>query len=329
MTAILYRSMQSVTPASNVLNSLSSVQEVCSAIMPRSICRAAAAKPNGTARRGYDDEGELKEPYDSIPMQIRDWSVVEEDRFYDRATLADDGSELYLSFDLQEAFIRRYTKVDDPDLEIVLDVYDMGTSEEAFGIFSCEREDQDIGVGQGSEYGGGVLRFWKNRFFVSMVSLGDEEYAEPAMMDIARGVADAISGEGTRPHLASRLPSEGLLESELRYFHTMQCLNDYYVLGGENTLALDEETNCVIGPYEREDEAGFLLLVEYGNEQKARAAFKGFLSSYFLKAESPGIVQKRNGRWAHAKHEGPFILAVFDAPNPEWSEKLLSEVKVP
>lgn len=276
-----------------------------------------------------EDEGELKEPYDSIPTQVRDWSVVEEDRFYDKATLADDGSELYLTFDLQEAFIRRYTNVDDPDVEIALDVYDMGTSEEAFGIFSCERVDEDIGIGQGSEYGGGVLRFWKDRYFVSMVSLGDEEYAEPAMMDIARGVAEAISEEGTRPNLASRLPTEGLLESDLRYFHTMQCLNDYYFLAGENILALDNETNCVVGPYEIEGEGGVLLLVEYGNEQMARAALEGFSSAYLPEAEQPGIARMRNGRWTHAKSEGPFVLAVFDAPNPEWSTKLISEVRVP
>lgn len=270
----------------------------------------------------------MKEPYDSIPTQVRDWSVVEEDRFYDKATLADDGSELYLTFDLQEAFVRRYTNVDDPDVEIALDVYDMGTSEEAFGIFSCERVDQDIGIGQGSEYGGGVLRFWKDRYFVSVVSLGDEEYAEPAMMDIARGVAEAISGEGARPNLVSRLPNEGLIESDLRYFHTMQCLNDYYFLAGENILALDNETNCVLGPYEIEGEDGVLLLVEYDNEQMARAALKSFLSAHLPEAEQPGIARMRNGRWTHAKSEGQFVLAVFDAPNLEWSTKLISEVSL-
>jgi len=275
-----------------------------------------------------EGEGELKEPYDSIPMRVRDWSVVEDDRFFDRGTLADDGSELYLSFDLQEAFIRRYTMVDDPDVEIVLDVYDMGTSHEAFGIFSCEREDEDVGVGQGSEYGGGVLRFWKNRYFVSMVSLGDEEYAKPAMMDIALGVAEAISGEGPRPSLASKLPGEGLLASDLRYFHTMQCLNNSFFVATENILALDKDTNCVFVPYEREEESGFLLLAEYVDADRAKNAFKGFLTAYLPEAEKPGIVQKRNGRWTHATCEGRFMMVVFDAPNPDWTQKLLSEVSL-
>ncbi len=275
-----------------------------------------------------ENGGELKEPYASMPMQVRDWSVYEEDRFYDRVSLSDDGSELYLTFDFREAFIRRYTNVDDPDVEIVLDVYDMGSSHEAFGIFSCEREDEDIGVGQGSEYGGGLLRFWKDRYFVSMVSLGDEEYANAAMVDIARGVADAISGDGKLPDLASRLPREGLLESNLRYFHTIQCLNNYYFLASENILTLSKETNCVFAPYEREEESGFVLLVEYIDDQKATQALETFLSAFMPDADKPGIIQMRNGRWTQARVEARFIMVVFDAPTPEWSTTLLSEVSV-
>lgn len=271
----------------------------------------------------------MKEPYDAIPTQARDWSVYEADRLYEQQTIAnhiDDGAELYLAFGFQEAFIRRYSKVDEPDVEIILDVYDMGSSAEAFGIFSCEREDEDIGIGQGSEYGGGVLRFWKDRYFVSLVSLGEEEYAKPAMMDIARGVADAIPEEGTLPVLASRLPGEGLLESDLRYFHNMQCLNNAFFLASENILTLDKESNCVFAPYERDEEAGFLLLVEYVDHQKTSAALESFLSAFMPEAETPGILQMSTGRWTHAMVADRFLAVVFDAPNPDWTTKLLSEV---
>lgn len=273
----------------------------------------------------------MKEPYDSIPTQARDWSVYEADRFYDRQTISshvDDGAELYLTFGFQEAFIRRYSKVDDPEVEIMLDVYDMGSSDEAFGIFSCEREDEDIGIGQGSEYGGGLLRFWKDRYFISMVSLGDEEYARPAMMDIARGVAEAIPDEGRLPILASRLPGEGMLESSLRYFHNMQCLNNSFFLASENILSLSKDSNCVFASFEREEEAGFLLLVEYIDDQKAAKARETFLAAFMPETERPGILQMRNSRWSHAKGEGRFLSIVFDAPNPEWSTQLLSEVSM-
>jgi hypothetical protein len=33
----------------------------------------------------------------------------------------------------------------------MLDIYDMGNADDAFGIFSVEREDEEIGIGQDSE----------------------------------------------------------------------------------------------------------------------------------------------------------------------------------
>jgi hypothetical protein len=106
----------------------------------------------------------------------------------------------------------------------------------------------------------------------------------------------------------------------------MQCLNNSFFLASENILTLDKDTNCVFAPFEREEEAGFLLLVEYIDDQKAAMARETFLAAFMPEAETPGILPMRNGRWSHAKGEGRFLGVVFDAPNPEWSAKLLSEV---
>lgn len=271
----------------------------------------------------------VKEPYHSFPREIRQWSVREDDRFYDRQTLynyIDGGAELYLTYHFQEAFIRRFTKAGDPETEIVLDVYDMGSSEEAFGIFSCEREDEEIGVGQDSEYGGGLLRFWKDRYFVSMVALGGEEEAKPVMMELARTVAEAIPSTGERPRLVSRLPGEGLVEDEIRFFHTMQCLNNRYFIASENILELDEETDCVFAAYERDRETGFVLLVQYVDERDAESAYGSFLQVYMPEADPSGSARMENGRWTLARTEGPYLFVVFDAPTREWGERILSEI---
>ena len=187
----------------------------------------------------------MKEPYSSIPENAWNWVAQEDgDAFYDQESLhnyMDNEGELYSAYRFHTAFVRRYQNVDDPDEEIVLDVYDMGSSEEAFGIFSCEREDRDVGVGQGSEYGDGLLRFWKDHYFVSLVSLSDDDL-ESVMMEIATGVAEAIDTTGMRPALVERLPKEGLAENQIRYFHTMQCLNHHFFVSNENILTLDADT---------------------------------------------------------------------------------------
>ena len=52
----------------------------------------------------------------------------------------------------------------------------------------CDREDPEAGIGQGSEYGFGLLRFWRNRFFVTIMTTGDDGSAS------IRSCADTAPG---------------------------------------------------------------------------------------------------------------------------------------
>ena len=273
----------------------------------------------------------MNELYQSIPKKVQDWSAQEDDEIYNRETLFDyinGGAELYLTYTFREAFVRRFVKADEPDMEILLDVYDMGSSEEAFGIFSIERQDPDIGIGQDSEYGGGLLRFWKDRYFVSMVVLGDEQTAKPVMMELGRAVADAILSTGSKPLILDNIPQEGLVEREIRYFHAVQCLNNYYYTASENILDLGKETQCVFAPYLRDMENGYLLLVQYVNEQQAKAAYESFLETYMPEARETGFARMENNRWTMAKIIRQYVMIVFEAPDSDWALKLLSEVTI-
>ena len=73
----------------------------------------------------------------SLPDQVGAWRVSEADVVYDRETLYDymnGGAEVYLSYDFRAVWSRVFNGPGDG--EIVLDVYDMGFSPEAFGVFS-------------------------------------------------------------------------------------------------------------------------------------------------------------------------------------------------
>jgi len=111
-----------------------------------------------------------------IPKQVLDWKASGPDQVFDRKTLydyMDGGAEVYLAFDFREVFVRKYA--DTQENEIVLDVYDMGSSAEAFGIFSCDRQDPEAGIGQGSEYGPGLLAA-KTAYFHDHVHLGNRYF---------------------------------------------------------------------------------------------------------------------------------------------------------
>ena len=162
----------------------------------------------------------MNDLYQSLPKQILDWEAKDKDEIFNRETLFDyinGGAELYLTYDFKQVFVRRFTGPQQD--EIVVDIFDMGSSSEAFGIFTCERDDEDAGIGQGSEYGDGLLRFWKNRFFVSILAISDEQIAKSIILELGRKIADAIDLTGQEPPLLKYLPDEGLQKNRIRYYY--------------------------------------------------------------------------------------------------------------
>jgi hypothetical protein len=84
-----------------------------------------------------------------LPKDIAGWKAAGPDKIYDRKTIfdyLDGGAEVYLAFDLREVFVRKFKNA--AGAEIALDVYDCGSPAEAFGAFTCDRQDPDAGIGQ-------------------------------------------------------------------------------------------------------------------------------------------------------------------------------------
>lgn len=266
--------------------------------------------------------------YQSIPKQVENWQAKDEDEFYNRSTLyeyIDGGAELYLAYDFKEVFVRRYAGPG--GAEIILDIYDMGRSSEAFGVFSVEREDEDLGVGQGSEYGGGLLRFWKGRFFVSILSTGEAQKAEPAIIHLARAVDRLIAKEGLKPALLKALPGMRLDEKRLKFFHTAAILNRQYFIAEKNILLLDKHTDCMLGKYNQNDDSALVLIVRYQNNEQAQTAYRTFLTAYMPEAAGTGIVQIENKTWTMLKIDGNVLILVLEATQKDFGMNLMARLK--
>ncbi|MBU2550474.1 MAG: hypothetical protein KKB20_18855 [Proteobacteria bacterium] len=266
-------------------------------------------------------------PIDSAPRSLGDWRARNPDEVYDRDTLydyIDGGAELYLSYDFREVHVRRYAGPDGS--EIVMDVYDMGRPDDAFGVFSVERMDEEIGLGQGSEYGGGLLRFWKGRFFVSLLGPGDEKTSRPAMMELAGAVARALPASGSGPELLTRLPAEGLAAQEVRFFRSAGVLNRLYFLADRNILQLDRECEGVLARYGRAGAGAFLILIRYPSRERADRAHASFMSAYLPEARDAGEWHVEDGTWTLVRRRGRLLALVLDAGDPEYGRRLLRAV---
>lgn len=259
-----------------------------------------------------------------IPAAFEGWAV-EEDQSFDRETIfsyIDGAGEVYRSYNFQRLFARRMARQGKPAL--IADLFDMGTSADAFGVFSHDIGGEDARVGQGSAYQGGLLSFWKDRYFVSVYTEDETEETRAAVFGLAEKVATAIPGEGAKPDLIADLPAQGLDPRSVRYFHNHLVLNIHYFVSQENILRLDQKTEAVLGLYGEKGSLGRLLMIRYPNADLAGEALSNFLGAYLPEGKEARAVRTENGKWTAARLLWERIAIVFDAPTATDAGTLLA-----
>lgn len=254
----------------------------------------------------------------SLPSEAGGWKWDEKEKIYNPRTIFDyiDGAgELYRSFNFQTLIVRRFIRAGQPS--IFAELYDMGSSKDAYGVFSFERQDEDAGVGQGSEYGGGLLRFWKGKYFVSVYPEEELAEAKSTILHLGQAIASSIKSSGPAPQLLTYLPGAqvGLMEKSIRYFHNHVCLNQRFFVANENILHLGKKTEGVIAQYLRGQSKSHLLIIRYPTGKQAEAAFESFRKNYMPEAKGKGVLQTEDRKWTAVRLQRKLVIVVFGAPS--------------
>jgi len=263
-----------------------------------------------------------------LPLEINGWSAGAEDGLYNSETIFDyiDGAgEVYRSYNFKQLLARRYTRKGKPDL--VADLFDMGSSADAFGVFTHDLEGDEAGIGQGSTYNGGLLSFWKDRFFVSLYAEQETDEVKEALFDLGRMVASSIKGEGEKPGIVSLLPVKSLAEKGVHYFHNHLILNYHFYVSEQNILFLDQQTETALGAYRADDKKYYLLLIRYQDTEKALKAYESFIKAYMPDAREPGLVKTEDLQWTGARLKKDFLLIIFNAPSDFFAKEMLDNIQ--
>ena len=263
-----------------------------------------------------------------IPNEFDGWKADGKWRYYDRKTLfqhIDGGAELYLAYRFREAIVRRYLK--GKEMEIALDIYDMGTPDDAFGVFSVERLGEDVNIGQGSDYIEGLLRFWKGRFFVSILTRLETNETKSAVMKLGSIVAKAIGETGKLTKLISILPRDGLKEKSICFMRKHTILNRVYFIADKNILGLGDDTECVIARYEQGNKGAYLLIIRYSDAKSASKALNRFITSYIPEAKRSKVALLEDGKYVASDLYGQFLLIALDATEKEFALKLIETAR--
>jgi hypothetical protein len=262
----------------------------------------------------------------SLPSEAAGWKWDGKEMKYDSRTLfkyINGAAELYLAYGFQNLTVRRFVRSNQPSL--MVELYEMASSEDAYGVFSFEHQDEAVGIGQGSEFGGGLLRFWKGKYFVSIYAEGEGAEVESAILKMGRAAANSISATGSEPKLVGFIPGKdlGLVDKSVRYLKSHVLLNQRFFIAHQNILNLNRKTESVLAQYLQDKQKIQLLLIRYPNSKEAGDAYQSFMKAYLPDARGKDRSKTEDGKWTFVWQRNGFVLFVFGAPTETDAETLL------
>ena len=214
----------------------------------------------------------------SLLPQIPGWTLSEKPQTFLPGTLfeyIDGAAEAYLGYDFKELVVAQY-KEDKSKAALTLEIYDLGSDKNAFGIYSAERypESRFVSVGNEGYVEEGTLNFIAAGNYVKLLCYDCQGKAGEVLIQFARDVAQRMGTQGSLPPLLGLFPKEGLVAHSEKFilhnFMGYSFLHDGYLAG-----------------YKEKDLEFELFIIEGKSEADAVDMLKQYLSSQVKNNQPP------------------------------------------
>ena len=151
--------------------------------------------------------------------QLKGYKTVNEYPVYtpdDLWNYIDGAADAYLALGFLDLNITEYKK---GKRAIKAEIYRFGDDAMAFGMYSLERSPgyDFIQVGVQGYNEDGVVFFYKDRYYVKIMTQSESKKVNESMKELAGLIAARIEGKNEFPALLKLFPSEGLLKNQETY----------------------------------------------------------------------------------------------------------------
>lgn len=272
----------------------------------------------------------LPEPLESfLPASEwqADWKWNIEPMYYPPDILfeyIDGNADLYLAYGFQNLITVEYAGA--TNLSLVVDIYDMGTPLNAFGVYSNYRSPQSDFVAIGAE---GILSDYFLRFIQGqyVVDLNMNE-TDPRLIDfrwqVAQEIANRIPAPKVLPPLLDLLPTEHQIARTPKYIAEGLLGHAFFPRGLEALYQLGSDTVKV-----------FMVLMD--SEKNAAEAFIAF--GNYLQKNGPDFQKSTINGFSTLSGAAPYhqhalaslvkmcITGILDLPNPQAGTELLQRLQ--
>ena len=303
--------------------------------------------------------GKMTESKPILPKTVGLWTRPDSPKFVNAQNIFDymDGAgELYIGYRFDHLEYYEYKAKSQED--ILVEIYFMKTSDDAFGLLSLDWGGEPVDLSQPSQekastisahwpralYGEGLLRLWSDNIYARVMAYQETPESKQAVLALGHSISKDRRNP-PRPDLMKNLPDSfepnwAIRRDRASYFRSHLVLNSIYYLGQENMLDLDQTSEALTAPYERTDSSRDktrirFLLVKHSDNERARNALAHFHRAYLPEhplqiksgySEKTVNVYPIEDGWMGYKLQNNIIAFIFECPDQETARTIINQI---
>ena len=169
----------------------------------------------------------------------------------------DGAADAFLGYDLVAMVHQEYEA---KDADITVDIYDMGTPLDAFGIYAAERSPSYHFLPLGTEgyVNDFILNFFQCEFYVKLSAFSDDGKSAPNLAPLAQAISARIGTEKLMPRALSILPAGHRVAHSEKFVNKAPLGHEFlspaieatYLIGGKQVLLLISKASDAAGATE-------------------------------------------------------------------------------
>ena len=232
------------------------------------------------------------------------WDLTEELLYYYPESLFEyinGAAEAYLSYDFKELLVSQLKSTEE-DATISVEIYDMGSIKNAFGIYSAERypDNRFIPLGIQGYIEEGLLNLLAGSYYIKIICYDCGEESEKHLLKMGKGILNNIPDIGRRPELLDILDIEGLQDN-----------SEKFVLN--NFMGYSFFHNGYSAQYRVKRDEFSCFLIEAKDDKEAQMMFRQFCVAKGIKSDA-SRVQYNDPYYHHffIAQEGRYLCGVKD-----------------
>jgi len=172
-----------------------------------------------------------------------EWTLREAPEKFTKDTLfehIDGQADLFLQYGFETSTSAIYRKVNSSDDKIDMDIYDMGNSLQAFGVFSRFRqEEKPAGIGLDSYLDDRYAIFYKGKYFVVLQAT---DSIPSTLRQLAQEIASGIVDNSAPPKEIGYFPKTGLKPGSIEYYPNGLLGHEYLKRGFKASYVKKDQT---------------------------------------------------------------------------------------